>query len=225
MAEAVILTALERTEHGTHNARRLRRGGKIPAVLYGHKEATIPLSLSRDELYKAVRHGVRLVDVKQGDKMEKALIRDVQWDPLGHDILHVDFARVSMDERIQVDVRVELRGTAPGVTGGGAINQPLHNLKVECLAISIPESIRVSIAELQLEQAIKVKDLTVPEGVKVLNDAEAIVVQCVPKVIEEVAPVVGAAVAPVAESAEPELIGRKKPEEAEEEPAEKEKKK
>ena len=226
MAEAVILTADERNEHGTHNARRLRKGGKIPAVLYGHKEATVPLSLSRDELYKAVRHGVRLVDVKQGDKLEKALIRDVQWDPLGYDILHVDFARVSMDERIQVDVRVELRGTAPGVTGGGVLNQPLHNLKVECLAISIPESIRVSVTELQLEQAIQVKALTLPEGVKVLNDPEAIIVQCVPKIIEEVAPVVGAAVAaPIAEAAEPELIGRKKPEEAEEEPAEKEKKK
>ena len=226
MADAVILTALDRTEHGTHNARRLRKNGKIPAVLYGHKEATIPLSLSRDELYKAVRHGVRLVDVKQGDKLEKALIRDVQWDPLGHDILHVDFTRVSMDERIQVDVRVELRGTAPGVTAGGVLNQPLHNLKVECLAIAIPQSIRVSVAELQLEQAIQVKALTLPEGVKVLNDPEAIIVQCVPKIIEEVAPAPGAAVAPVAESAEPELIGRKKPEEAEEEPAaEKEKKK
>src|SRR5262245_41328820 len=225
MAESVILTAQPRQQFGTHNARRQRKAGAVPAVLYGHKEATIPLAMSRDELYKAIRQGVRLVDVKQGDKMEKALIRDVQWDPLGHDILHVDFARVSMDERIQVDVRVELRGTAPGVTGGGVLNQPLHNLKVECLAIAIPESIRVSITELQLEQAIHVKELTLPEGVKVLNDADAIVVQCVPKIVEEVAPAPGAAVAPAAESAEPELIGRKKPEEAEEEPAEKEKKK
>ena len=226
MAETVILTAQPRSEHGTHNARRLRKGGKIPAVLYGHKEATIPLSLSRDELYKAVRQGVRLVDVKQANKTEKALIRDVQWDAIGHDILHVDFARVSMDERIQVDVRVELRGTAPGViAAGGVLNQPLHNLKVECLAISIPESIRVSIAELQLEQAIHVRELTLPEGVKVLNDPEAIVIQCVPKIVEEVAPAAGVAAAPAAEAAEPELIGRKKPEEAEEEPAEKEKEK
>lgn len=221
MADAVVLTAQERDEHGTHNARRMRKAGMIPAVLYGHKEATVPLTLSRDELYKAVRHGVRLVDVKQGDKSEKALIRDVQWDPLGHDILHVDFARVSMDERIEVDVRVELRGTAPGVTAGGVLNQPLHTLKVECLAISIPESIRVSIAELQIEQAIHVKDLTVPEGVKVLNDPDAIVVQCAPKVVEEVAAVPGAL--PTAETAEPEVIGRQKAEEGEEEAEEKKK--
>jgi len=190
--------------------------------LYGHKEATIPLALSRDELYKAVRHGVRLVDVKQGDKLEKALIRDVQWDPLGLDILHVDFARVSMDERIEVDVRVELRGTAPGVTGGGVLNQPLHTLKVECLAISIPESIRVSIAELQIDQVVHVRELTLPEGVKVLNDPEAIIVQCVPKIVEEVAPVAAAA-APTAEQAEPEVIGRQKAAEGEEEAEEKDK--
>ena len=224
MAEAVILTAQERTQQGTHNARRQRRGGQIPAVLYGHKEATIPLTLSRDELYKAIRQGARLVDVKQGEKMEKALIREVQWDPIGHDILHVDFARVSIDERIEVDVRVELRGTAPGVTGGGVLNQPLHTLKIECLAIAIPDSIRVSIAELQLDHTIQVKALTLPDGVKVLNDPEAIVVQCVQKIIEEVAPALPGA-APVAESAEPELIGRKKPEEGEEEEPEKEKKK
>ena len=221
MADAVVLTALARPEQGTHNARRMRKAGKIPAVLYGHKEATVPLTLSSDELYKAVRQGVRLVDVKQGDKSEKALIRDVQWDPLGHDILHVDFARVSMDERIEVDVRVELRGTAPGVTGGGVLNQPLHTLMVECLAISIPESIRVSIAELQIDQAIHVKDLTIPEGVKVLNDPDAIVVQCAPKIVEEAVAAPGAA--PTAEQAEPEVIGRQKAEEGEEEAEEKKK--
>ncbi|MCI0680935.1 MAG: 50S ribosomal protein L25 [Gemmataceae bacterium] len=221
MAEAVVLSAQQRNEQGTHNARRLRKGGKIPAVLYGHKEATVPLTLSRDELYKAVRQGVRLVDVQQGDKSEKALIRDVQWDPLGHDILHVDFARVSMDERIEVDVRVELRGTAPGVVAGGVLNQPLHTLKIECLAISIPESIRVSIAELQIDQAIQVASLTLPEGVKVLNDPDAIIVQCAPKVVEEAVAVPGAA--PTAEQAEPEVIGRQKAEEGEDEADEKKK--
>jgi large subunit ribosomal protein L25 len=224
MADAVILTCQTRQEFGTHNARRQRKQGAVPAVLYGHKEATVPLALSRDEIYKAIRQGVRLVDVKQGDKLEKALIRDVQWDPLGHDILHVDFARVSMDERIEVDVRVELRGTAPGVTGGGVLNQPLHNLKIECLAISIPETIRVSIAELQLNQALHVREVTLPEGVKVLNDPEAIIVQCVPKIVEEVAPAAAAA-APTAEQAEPELIGRQKAAEGEEEADEKDKEK
>jgi large subunit ribosomal protein L25 len=217
MAEAVVLTAQQRQEHGSRSARKLRQSGLIPAVIYGHKEATVALSLSNDELSKAIRRGVRLVDVKQGGKLEKALIREVQWDALGVDILHVDFARVSIDERIEVEVRVELRGTAPGVTAGGVLNQPLHTLKIECLAISIPESIRANIAGLQLEQAIHVKDLTVPEGVKVLNDPDAIVVQCAPKVVEEVAAPGVAAPGIAAEQAEPEVIGRPKAEEGEEE--------
>jgi large subunit ribosomal protein L25 len=213
MAEAVTLTAQDRSQHGTRHARRLRKNGHIPAVVYGHKEATVPLTLPKDELYKAIRHGVRLVDLKQGDKVEKALIRDVQWDAIGMDILHVDFARVSVDERIEVEVRIELRGTAPGVTAGGNLDQPLHSLNIECLAIAIPDSIRVNISGLQLDQAIHVKDLTLPEGVKVLNDEDAIVVQCVPKVVEEEA----VAATPAAEQAEPEVIGRQKAEEGEEE--------
>src|SRR5206468_4967888 len=87
------------------------------------------------------------------------------WDHLGKDVLHIDFERVSADERIEVPVRIELKGIAPGVTGGGILDQPLHTVMVECLAISIPDSIRVNINELQLGAAIHVKDLTLPEGV------------------------------------------------------------
>ena len=139
------------------------------------------------------------------------LLRDVHWDPLGHDILHVDFYRVAADETITIEVRVELRGTAPGIVTGGVLVQPIHNLTVECLLTAIPESIRVPIGELQLNQAIHVRDLKLPDGVVVKNDKDAIIVQCSPKV-EEVA----ATPAPSAESAEPEIIGRKAAEAEEE---------
>lgn len=211
MAESVTLTAQSRSTSGTHEARRMRKNGLIPAVVYGHKEATIAVTVNRDDLYKIVRHGVRVVDLLADGKTEKALIRDVQWDHLGLDILHVDFARVAADERIKIEVRIELRGTAPGVTAGGVLDQPIHSLVVECLAIAVPESIRVPIAELLIGQAIHVKDLKLPEGVTTAVDPDAIVVQvAAPKVEEEVA-----TVAPVAEQAEPEVIGRK--EKAEEE--------
>jgi large subunit ribosomal protein L25 len=155
-----------------------------------------------------------VVDLQAGGKTEKALIRDVQWDHLGHDILHVDFARVAADERIKIEVRIELRGTAPGVTAGGLLDQPIHNLEIECLAIAVPESIRVAINELQIGQAIYVKDLKLPDGVTTAVDPDAIVCQvAAPKVEEE-----AAAVAPT-EQAEPEIIGRK--EKAEEEAEEK----
>ena len=214
MAEATTLTAQARGTHGTHEARRMRKNGLIPGVVYGHKEATISVTVNRDDLYKVIRHGVRVVDLQTDGKTEKALLRDVQWDHLGHDILHVDFARVAADERIKIEVRIELRGTAPGVTAGGVLDQPIHSLVVECLAIAVPESIRVPIGELQIGQAVHVKELKLPDGVTTAVDADAIVVQvAAPKVEEEVA-----AAAPVAEQAEPEVIGRK--EKVEEEPEE-----
>lgn len=211
MAEAVVLNVQARTGHGTREARRLRRQGMVPAVVYGHGEKTISLSVPGEDLSRAIHKGARVVDLSRDGSVEKALIRDLQWDPLGHDIFHVDFSRVSADERVVLDVKIELRGTAPGVTAGGVLVQPLHNLEVECPVIAVPDSIRVNIGELQLEQAIHVKDLKLPEGVIAKTDPDAIVVQVAQKVEEaEEAAVPGAA-----ESAEPEVIGRAK--EAEEE--------
>ncbi len=142
---------------------------------------------------------------------KKRLIRDLQWDALGHAILHADFARVSADERITLDIRVELRGTSPGVTAGGVLVQQLHNLHVECPVISVPESIRVNVGDLQIDQILHVRDLILPEGVVVKNDPEAIVAQVTQKVVEGETPAEA-----VAEQAEPEVIGKKKEEEGEE---------
>jgi len=205
MAESVVLVSEKRQPHGSAEARRLRRSGKITAVLYGHKEETIPLLVSQEEFTKALRHGARVIDLAHGGTQEKALIREVQFDHLGHDILHVDFARVSADERIKIEVRVELRGTAPGVTGGGLLDQPLHNLSIECPAISVPESIRVNIGELQIDGVIHVRDLKLPEGVTALNDPDAVVVH----VTAPIAEAEGAA-GPAAEQAEPEVITKGK---------------
>jgi len=207
MAESVLLQSQPRATSGTHEARRMRKQGLIPAVIYGHKEATVSVSVAKDDLYRIVRHGTRVVDLQTDGRTETALIRDVQWDHLGHDIMHVDFARVAKDERIKVEIRVELRGTAPGVTAGGLLDQPIHSLVVECLAVAVPESIRVPIAELQIGQAIHVKDLKLPEGVTTAVDPDAIVVQVQAPKAEAVA------TPPTAEQAEPEVIGRKEKEE------------
>jgi large subunit ribosomal protein L25 len=210
MAETVALAAKSRTENGSQAARKLRRSGRIPAVLYGHKEDTVHLSVDLDEIVKALRHGARVVDLKtEGGKDEKALIRDLQWDHLGKSLLHVDFARVSLDERIHVTVRLELRGVAPGVNAGGVLDQPLHELEVECLAISIPETIRVNIGELQMGGVIHVKDLTLPEGVTAQSDPDAIVVHVtLPEAETE-----PGAIPEGGGAAEPEVIGKAKEEE------------
>jgi large subunit ribosomal protein L25 len=217
MAESVKLQSKRRSERGKQEIRRLRRTGTVPGVLYGHKEETISISLNTEDVEKAIRLGARVVDLQTDGKTEKALIKEVQWDHLGKEVLHVDFTRVAADERVVVSVPIEIKGTAAGVTtGGGVLDQPMHVLSVECLAIAVPASIRVNVAELQLGQAIHVKELVMPEGVKAKADADAVVVQVVAKLLEpepEAAPV---AAAP--EQAEPEVIRRERPAEEEETP-------
>ncbi len=212
MAESIALVAQPRTERGTQAARQLRKKGLVPAVVYGHKEETLTVALPLAEVEQAIRRGVRVVDLKAAGKEQKAFIKEVQWDHLGKELLHVDFTRVSVDERIVVTVPLEIRGTAPGVNAGGLLDQPIHELSVECLAIQIPESIRVNIGELQIDGAIYVRDLVLPPGVKAMSDPDAIVVHVTAPVAEPEA----AVVAEVPEAAEPEVIGRQKAEETEE---------
>jgi large subunit ribosomal protein L25 len=203
MAESVVLVTEKRDTRGTRKARKLREQGRVPGVVYGHKEETVSVMVAADALVSAVRHGARVVDLQSDAGLQKAQIAELQWDHLGMEVLHVDFRRVAADERIHVTVPIEVRGIAPGVTAGGILDQPIHTLSVECAADSVPESIRVNINELQLDAAIHVRELHLPPGVKALADPDAIVVHVTAPKVEE------AAAAPAAEQAEPEVIGRK----------------
>jgi len=214
MAESVVLVTEKREGRGSRQAAKLRKVNKVPAVVYGHKEETLSLTLPHDELASAIRHGTRVVDINVGGKVEKAQIVEVQWDHLGKDVLHVDFKRVSADERIQIDLTIEIRGIAPGVSAGGVLDQPLHTIRVECPVLAVPESVRVNISELQVGQAIHIKELKLPEGVKALGDPDAIVVHITEPEAEAETGEAAAA------TAEPEVITpahRKKVEEGEEE--------
>jgi large subunit ribosomal protein L25 len=211
MAETAVLVAQERSEHGTHAAQRLRKHGQVPGVVYGHKEATVSIAVSAEELNRAIRHGARIIDLKQGQGVQRALIKELQWDPLGHDILHVDFTRISKDEKLELRVRIQLRGTAPGVTAGGILSQVLHELTVECLPESIPDSIRVNIGTLQIGDVLHIRDVVLPPGVALKGDPDAVVVQITAPIVEAEAPAAPGA----AETAEPEVIGRVKGEEEE----------
>jgi large subunit ribosomal protein L25 len=213
--DSPTLTTQPRDGRGKRATRKLRTQGLIPAVVYGHKEAVLALALPQAEFESALRHNVRVVDLQAGGKTETAVIQEVQYDHLGKEVLHVDFKRVSKDERIVVAVKVELKGTAPGATTG-IVEQPLHELQIECLAIRIPESIRVNISTLHLGDAVHVKDVPLPEGVTVMNDPEAIVVHVVAPAGEP-EPVAAAAAEPGETAAEPEIVGRRvKAEEGEE---------
>jgi large subunit ribosomal protein L25 len=203
MAQQITLKASLRTGSGSRAAIKLRKSGLVPGVIYGHKEANAAVSVSAEELDRAIRvlH-VRMLALDVAGKQETVLIREVQWDPFGKQMMHVDFERKSATEKVKVTVPVELRNT-PKITGGGVLDQPLHRLHIECQLGSIPEAIRIDITNLLLGEPIHVKDLTLPENVRVLEAAEAVVVQLkLPGVEAVVAP---AGTVP-GTAAEPEVI-------------------
>ena len=213
MADAITLKTEARTGKGSRDADRVRKAGRIPAVVYGHKETPLAVSVSRDELLSALRHHARTLQLDLNGKNETVLIQDVAHNYLGSDVLHVDFRRVSADERVRTTVDIELRGNAPGTTGGGVLDQPLHKIHVECPALAVPESIRVKIDSLLLGQAIHVKELDLPPGVKALEDPDLVVVQV--KMAQQMA--VEPTAGPVEGAAEPEVITKKKEKPEEEE--------
>jgi large subunit ribosomal protein L25 len=215
--ESVKLTTQPRPGSGSRAALKLRRDGLIPAVVYGHKEAVVPLALDRKEVETALRHNVRVVDLQVDGKSETAVIQEVQYDHLGADVLHVDFKRVSKDERVRMTVRIELKGTPAGLGGGHVLEQPLHQLHVECPALAIPDSIRVNVLELKVGEPIHVRDLALPDGVKALDSPDLVVVQIATVKVEAAPAAVPAEGAAAPTSTEPEIVGRRvKEEEAEE---------
>ncbi len=150
-----VLNVSVRSELGSGRVRRLRRSGRTPAILYGHGEANVNLAIPTAEVKAALRHGSKLVDLK-GSLSEKALIRAVQWDCYGVDVLHLDLTRVSEQERVQVTVSLELRGEAPGVKEGGLVDHHLFDVEIECPAGEIPDKLVASIKNLHLGQSITV---------------------------------------------------------------------
>ncbi len=192
---------------GKRNNRRLRAGGKIPAVLYGHGQESVSLAVPAEKFDTMVRHGSRMVTLS-GAVNESAFIRECQWDTWGDHVVHVDFTRISAHEKVQVQVVVELRGEAPGLRAGGVLKQLIHHIEVECEAGNIPEKLSLSVNELELNGSITVAQLALPSGAAALVEPGKAIVQCV-EVVEEPDEEADAG------EVEPEIIGRKKDDEGE----------
>lgn len=208
MAEAI--TVKVRDARGKKNARRLRRDGQVPAILYGHGEENVCLSVPTDELEAAVRHGVRVLELK-GDLNESAFLREVQWDTFGTEVLHIDLTRVKKGEKVEAAIPVELKGEAPGTKAGGMVEHLVHALTIECPMSVVPEKLVADINALELNASISAADLELPRGASLVDRPDTVVVHCVPvgPTPEELEEEEAAA----AEGAEPEVIGRKAEEE------------
>jgi large subunit ribosomal protein L25 len=212
MAE-VTLEVSRREQTGKEVAKKLRRDGKVPAVVYGGHKEPVAITVDRkavSELVQKSEHGVRsvfLLKMAGTDQQRHAMIKEITIDPISRRMEHIDFVRVVMDELIKVTVPVHLNGTAIGVKEGGLLDWQVRELHIETLPTSIPDAIEVDVAPLGSHDYYRVKDLKLPEGVKVLDDPERVVVGVTHARAE-----VSEATAEGAAVAEPEVIKKGKPE-------------
>jgi large subunit ribosomal protein L25 len=198
-----------RQPHGTREARRLRRGGKLPGIIYGHGQAPEHIVMGIRDLGTVLESKTHLVELRVNEATQQALIKEVQWDHLGIKPIHVDFSRVDLNERVTVSVPLEFRGTPIGVQEGGMLDHDRMEIELECLVTEIPASLRVNVANLKLGDSLHVRDVELPANAKAITPAEALVASVRAKVAEtEVAP------AGEGEAVVPEIIGRKEKEEA-----------
>jgi large subunit ribosomal protein L25 len=213
--EQAFLKAEKRQHAGSKSSSRLRDTGRLPATIYGHKQAPESVSLDKHEFTLKLQHGIKLFDLEIDGKNDKMLVKDLQYDYLGKSVIHVDFLRVDLAEKVKVTVPIEVKGVAKGAAEGGIIQSHFDKIELECIVTDIPKAIVVNVKELGIGDAIHAGDLKLPEGARLVTDPKALILTCniviAAKSTEEVE-----AETPVAG---PEVITERKPVEGEAEPA------
>jgi large subunit ribosomal protein L25 len=221
-----VLEAVERTTRGKNEARRLRASGRIPAVVYGVKEGGKAIAVDPKILTKILQtelgaNTLIKLDLPGGGDA-RVLVREYQYDPVTHALLHADFYRVAMDKVIRVTVTVVPRGEPKGVKQQGGVLDIVHRqIEIECLPADIPEHILVDVTEMMVGQSVRVRDVATDAKWKAIDDPDMMLMHVIiPKVEEVVAAPEAVAGAAAATPAEPEVIKKGKKEEAvAEEPA------
>lgn len=208
--ETASLLAERRSDLGSRASRALRARGRLPVVIYGHGELPEHVSLDFHDVEVALAHGARTLELKEGRKTTQYLIKEVQHDHLDALPIHLDLARVDLDERVTVRVSIELRGTPKGVSEGGVLDQVLPEIEVECRVADIPDTLHPLVTELGLGDSLLVGDLELPAGVSAVTDSRERVATL--RAVLEEAPV-EEVVEGEEKTEEPERIGRVRPEE------------
>jgi large subunit ribosomal protein L25 len=207
-----VIKAEARSAGGKNVNRRLRASGKIPAVVYGPGKQPVAISLDPDNVMdilhsEAGRNTIVSMSV-DGSEQNNAMLKDYQLDPVQGNLIHADFLEIAMDRILQLEVSIDLVGEPKGVKiGGGIMDFVTRSIEVECLPSDIPESIKVDVSELDINDYIRVKNLQTASRVKVLSDPEVVIVTVVPPAKEEEPE------EEVVETAEPEVIKKGKGEE------------
>ncbi|MBX3387090.1 MAG: 50S ribosomal protein L25 [Phycisphaeraceae bacterium] len=212
-----LLTAEKRDRIGSRYAARDRAKGRLPAIVYGHGREPLPITLDTKQALTLITKGEKVFRLdfpghKEADEMQMVLLKDLQFDYLGTNIVHADFARVDLNERVRTRVHINLIGDAKGLKQAGAILvHPNLEIEIECRVVDLPDGIELNVAELDLGQMITAGQVKLPrDDMKLVTDSHAVVAQVVlggvTKTAEEETAAAGTA-------AEPEVITAKKPEE------------
>ncbi len=226
--KTIELNVEKRSTIGKNEARRARVIGKIPAVVYGAKKPTVPISVDRKALTDAFRGGagenaIFLLKLAGTDQARHVMIKQLQQDPVSRKPLHIDFVRIEMTSKIRVRVSIEIVGVAAGVkTEGGILDTVTREVEVECLPGNIPKHMPVDVTALSIGDALRISQLVAPEGVTVVDDPEKVIVHVTHPTAEKEPEVAAAEAAP--EITEPEVLKKGKAA-TEEEGEEKEKEK
>lgn len=211
--EEIVLDAEIRKEVGRSRADAVRRKGFVPGIVYGGESDPLAVQFSHRELARLVHehrleNSVIKLKIKEDKKQVRScVVKEIQYDPVHGDIIHLDFNEISLTKLIKINVPVVAKGEPVGVKQeGGSLEHVLWEIEVECLPTQIPKEIEVDVSALKIGDAVHVKDLKVPSGVKILNEPEAIVLSVAAPIKEE-AP---AAEIEGEEKQEPEVIKEKK---------------
>jgi large subunit ribosomal protein L25 len=220
----IVITVEKRTDQGKGAARRLRRTGQIPAVVYGGDKPPAAISVNEEVLKELLKqeageNTIFLLKLKRSKEERRAMIREIQRDPISGSFLHIDFIRVTRGQKLNVTMPVELEGDSIGVRHGGRIDFISRELAIEILPREMFDKITVDISELEVGQNIRVGDLEelLPESARFLEDSNRVVVVVeAPRIVEEEVEEEEEELV-IDEAAEPELIrkGKEEGEEAE----------
>lgn len=217
----LTISSQPRDAFGKNASYRIRQGGRIPAILYGEGQSNLALVLEKKDVIKILKSETGLntlfkIAVEGGER--DVMIKDVQIDPISDQLIHADLIQIDMNKAVRVEVPIELLGEAIGVkTEGGFIDFMTRELMIECLPALIPERLTVDVSELHLHQSIKVAEVALPEGIKLITDPGAVValVQVPHEEKAEAAPVVEEGAEAAAAPAEPEVIKKERAEKPE----------
>lgn len=200
MPEKKVLKIAERTDFGSRVARRLRRAGKVPAVVYGRGGDELTVEVFEKEFMDTVGFSTStgMIDLKMGRKSPvTAIVKDVQWDILTDRPVHIDFLRVSADQIVSIPVHLHLENIPAGVKMGGVLEHALHEIYIKVRARDIPPEISVDVQDLEVGDSIHLSDITLPQGMTLDMEGDLVVASVVAPSVAKVE---------VAEEAEEELL-------------------